>query len=436
MKKFLCLYLCLGLTLNFLTSFAFAQEFGGSVSIASGESDNADKSSNGEPQSERQDIYRISLSGEYDNPFLSATAQYSAENQRFSKGSQEDRTFVDGRSSVFIGTETSFADVSLKHSRRTLLSSPDEINISTNQDNREIFSVIPRVKKRFLDANLITATADFTYIKFDKNALNDSERVTAAASWLRDISKVSTASIEVDQTEVSFKNFDFANYRYNSALFVYSTQLRKLSYGLAAGYNQSERDIGGTYDSPMYTINVLYKAALHQFQFNASQQITDSSMGGGNNATVNMNPTSDGAFKVDQIERLNAELSWTTQIICARCTSSVSVYANDDDYLVLPEAGQQKGAALSFNYALTSSSNISYRLSSMEQTFEGELAGQDYNYVTQVLSYSMNVSKNLNFRLFYEREERESQASAGSNSVSTLRGYDENFIGGAISYSF
>jgi hypothetical protein len=416
-----------GFVFGFLSSCAFAQGFGGSVSVSSGESDNAFKTEDN-LLSERQDTYKLGVKGEYSNQFLSATAEYTGQDQRYAKGSQEDKAFVEGSSALLLGAASSPVDLELKHSRRTLLGAPDDINISTNQDDREILSVIPRFKKKLSNADLFIASAEFTHIEFTKNELNNSERVTAALSWLRDISRISSLSLEVEQTDISFENFNVADYRYTNSMLVYSRQLRRLAYSLAAGYNQSERELGGTYDSPTYTASVNYKTAYHNFQLTSNRAITDSSLGGGNVPSVNLNPTNDGAFNVDQIERTNTELSWTTQILCIRCTAGFSWYSNKDNYLVLSDEGRQKGGAVNFSYAFSDNARLSYRFSDMKQTFAGTLLGKDYNYRTQLLEVSFDLSRDIGTRVFYEKEARDSDTNS--------RTYEENFFGAAISYAF
>lgn len=415
------------LMVGLASSVAMAQHFGGSVSVSSGESDNAYKSDT-IYVSERQDTYRLRLDGEYANQFLSATAEYSGEDKRFAKESQEDKTFIDGSSSLLLGAATDPVDLQLKHSRRTLLSAPDDLNISSNQDDREMLSAIPRFKKKISAADFVTIAADYTKIDFTKNELNNSERVTGSLSWLRDISKVSSLSLQAEQTDVSFEEFDFADYRYTNYFLMYAVNLRQLSYSLAAGYNQSERDFGESYSSPTYTANVGYRTAFHTFQLTSNRVITDTSLGGRNLPSVNLNPTNDGAFNVDQIERTSMELSWVTQVVCLKCTLGLSLHTNNDKYLVLQDEAQQKGGSVNLTYAMTKSANLSYRYSTVEQEFDGTLFGRDYQYTTQMLEFDVRVSRDIQLRVFFEREDRDSESS--------YRVYKEDFVGAAISYAF
>lgn len=416
-----------GILLGIISNGVVAQELGGHISVSSGESDNAFKSATNF-LSERQDTYEAGLAGRYNNQYLSATAEYTGQDKRFAKGSQEDRSFLDGSSSLLLGSLSSPVDLQVKHSQRTLLSAPDDLNITTNQDEREIISVIPRIRKRITDADLLSLSADYSQIEYAKNELNNSTRTLGELSWLHSISRVSDIRFLAQQSDISFDNFEFADYRYSNSAIVYSTSLRKLSYSLMVGYNKSEREIGGDYSGSTYSFNASYKAPLHTFKLISGRSITDSSMGGGNVQSVNQNPNSDGAHRVDQIERTNTELSWSTEFICSKCSADISLHQNSDDYLVLGDEGRQQGGAFTFAYAFTKKSRLSYRISDMKQEFSGSLVGRDYTYQTQSVEYEFKFTDSLGFRAFYEREDRDSD--------SNQRTYIEEFVGAAVTYSF
>ncbi|PUA27575.1 MAG: hypothetical protein B0W54_13500 [Cellvibrio sp. 79] len=416
-----------GILLGIISSGVAAQELGGHISISSGESDNAFKSASNF-LSERQDTYEAGLAGGYNNQYLSATAEYTGQDKRFAKNSQEDRRFLDGSSSMLLGSLSSPIDLQVKHSQRTLLSAPDDLNVTTNQDEREIVSVIPRIRKRITDADLLSLSADHSQIEYAKNELNNSTRTQGELSWLHTISRVNDIRFLAQQSDISFDNFEFADYRYTNYAVVYSTGLRKLSYSLMVGYNKSEREIGGDYSGSTYSFDASYKAPLHSFKLISGRSITDSSMGGGNVQSVNQNPTSDGAHRVDQIERTNTELSWSTEFICNKCSTDISLYQNSDDYLVLGDEGRQQGAAFTFAYAFTKKSRLSYRISDMKQEFSGSLEGRNYTYQTQAVEYEFKFTESLGFSAFYEREDRDSN--------SNQRTYIEEFIGASVTYSF
>lgn len=275
---------------------------------------------------------------------------------------------------------------------------------------------------------MLVASADFTQIDFTKNELNNSKRTTAALAWQRRASKVSSINLQAQQSDISFDNFDSANYSYTNAVVVYSTQLRNLSYSLAVGYNRSERDSGDNYGSPTYAFSTSYKTAIYSFNVMSSKAITDSSMGNGNIRGVNQNPDNDGAFKVDQIERMNTEVSWGTQILCIKCTLSLSLHQNKDNYLLIADQGRQEGSAVSFSYAFSDDIKAYYRVSDMSQRFVGSLIGKDYDYQTQKIELAIGIVESFSVRVFMEVEDRDSDDND--------RTYNEEFVGATLSYEF
>lgn len=401
-----------------------ARDFTASVSVKSAESDNATKSIE-DPIVERQDTYLLTLSGDYDNTFLKTEVDYTGSDERFEKDSQESRSYLEGSSMLLLGALTDPMDIQFNHSRTELLGTPDAIDITNNQDERETLTVIPRVKKRISSSDLVIASVDYTQVGFLKNSLNDSERTSAQLNWLHQSTKVSQLNFQVQRTDIAFEEFSDADYVYSSAVATYSTQLRKLGYTVAAGYNRSERSNDETYGSPTYAFSITYNDTLNSLQLMVSQAITDSSMGGGNFS----NPGSgvDSAYKVDQIERKNASITWLGNFICDKCSLAVSVNKGVDDYVVLPDEIESQGGALDFSYSISKKSSFSLRASKSEQQFVGDLVGQDYVLNFASASYRYEFDTGISLRFFVEQEERESDDA--------MKEYKEKLVGGELAWT-
>ena len=425
MKQFR--YIAPGMLLVLIASpLVQARDFSARVSVVSAESDNAFKSTE-DTIDERQDAYVLSLTGNYANDFLTTEVNYTGSDERFAKASQEERRFLEGRSMLLLGALTDPADIEFKHSRTSLLSTPDAINLSNNQDERESLSVIPRLKKRVTAADLLIASVDYTQIHFLKNDLNDSERSSAQFNWVHQSTQVSELNFLVQRTDIGFDNFPDADYVYSSAVATYSTQLRKLSYTLAAGYNRSEPSTGDTYGSPTYALSVAFKDPLNSLQLMLAQSITDSSMENGNLAFVSPIIDGESTYKVDQIKRRNASLSWGSNFICDKCSLSVSVHRGVDDYVVLPDEINIQGASVAFTYNLSKRSAVSLRSSSSEQEFVGELLGRDYTIDRTTLDYRYDFDGGFSLRFFAEQEERGSENNATT--------YQETLLGGELTWT-
>lgn len=403
-----------------------ARDFSARISAKSAESDNALKTA-AAPIDERQDTYQLTLSGDYDNTFLKAEVDYTGSDERFAEGSQERRRYLEGNSMLLLGALTDPADIQFKHSSTTLLGTPDAINITNNQDERESLSIIPRLKKRMSAADLVIAAVDFTQTSFEKNSLNDSERSSAQLSWLHQSSRVNQFSLQGQHTDISFDNFPSADYVYSSAIATYSTQLRKLGYSIAAGYNRSERSDDASYSSPTYSFSVTYNDPLNSLQLLLGQAITDSSAGSGN--LSNLDPLADGdsLYKVDQIERRSASLTWIGNFICDNCALTASLNSSTDDYVVLPDEIKSQGASLGFSYSLSRRSSLEFRAARTEQKFVGDLMGKGYLLDIATASYRYEFDSGVSLRFFVEQEERDSDDNM------TL--YEERLMGGELAWT-
>ena len=420
-------YIARGMLLVFIASpLVQARDFSASVSVKSAESDNALKTTE-DPIDERQDSYVLSLSGDYANDFLTTEVDYTGSDERFAEGSQEERSYLEGRSMLLLGALTDPVDIEFKHSRTTLLGTPDAIDISDNQDERETLSVIPRLKKRMSSSDLVIASVDYTQTHFLKNRLNDSERLSALLNWLHQSSEVNQLNLQVQRTDISFDQFPSADYIYSSAVATYSTQLRKLAYTLAAGYNRSERSDDETYSSPTYAFSITYNDPLNSLQLMVAQAITDSSMGSGNLSFID--PTIDGesTYKVDQIKRRNASLTWVGNFICDRCSLTASAHSGVDDYVVLPDEIKIQGALLGFSYNLSKRSSFVFNASRTEQKFIGDLLGKDYLLEASTAYYRYEFDAGVSLRFFVEQEERDSDDK--------MAVYKEKLVGGELTWT-
>lgn len=403
-----------------------ARDFSARISAKSAESDNALKTAEA-PIDERQDTYQLTVSGDYDNTFLKAEVDYTGSEERFAENSQERRRYLEGDSMLLLGALTDPVDIQFKHSSTALLGTPDAIDITDNQDERESLSIIPRLKKRMSAADLVIAAVDITQTSFEKNNLNDSERASAQLSWLHQSTKVNQLSLQGQYTDIAFENFPRADYVYSSAVATYSTELRKLAYSVAAGYNRSERADDVTYGSPTYAFSATYNDPLNSLQLMLGQMITDSSMGSG--TLSNLDPLADGdsLYKVDQIERRSASLTWVGSFICDNCTLTASLHSSTDDYVVLPDEIKNQGASLGFSYNLSRRSSLEFRAARTEQKFVGDLVGQDYLLDRASASYRYKFDAGASLRFFVEQEERDSDDK--------IAVYEERLVGGELAWT-
>lgn len=406
-----------------------ANELGGSIAVLSGKSDNALKS-NENKIDERQDELQLNVSGDYTNEAVHFEAKYKASAMRFAEDSQENEEFLQGDSSLLFGKAHHPAELLITHSRKTLLDTPDEIALTNNQDEREIVSLSPTLRTKIGTSDSLFITGTATQVSYLQNQILDSARTGATLGWVRGISSIQSFRVVAQQTDVEFDNFNGADYTYSSAVLVYATQLRYLSYSLKVGHNESNPEIGANYNGPTYGVSIGYKSGFHEINLESNQAITDSSLGGGNSPSIDGVPNSDGSRpnSVDQIERLNTELRWETFILCDQCNLFASIYQRDEDYLALEQTAKTQGVAAGFSYRLSKASTVSMRSSKNRQRYTQLDIGNDYDLRLSSIEYSYRFISGVGLRLFAQQEKR-------TGDVLSQR-YVENYFGGGVDYAF
>src|SRR5690606_33677357 len=116
-----------------LSAGASANEFAAQVNLSTRYTDNATKVAE-DPIEERQDKYELGLNGFYENAVIEMGADYIASAHRFQKETQEDRNLVEGDSHLRIGKQAQLFDLLLTHSRRSLRSSAEDLELLSNRD--------------------------------------------------------------------------------------------------------------------------------------------------------------------------------------------------------------------------------------------------------------------------------------------------------------
>lgn len=419
------------LSILLLVSYpVLANEFTGSVSALTGQSDNARKATD-EKLEERQDEYRVNIGGNYTNSAVKLEADYSASDYRFAKDSQESEQFLEGSSSVLIGKEHHPVDLLITHSRKTLLRSSDEKALVKNQDEREILSLSPTLRANLSSTDSIYITGSVSQISYTHNELFDSTRNGATVGWSHDLSSIQAFKLAAQQIDVEFDNFNGADYTYRRAEIIYGAGLRRLTYNLKAGYNETESQLGLNFDGPTYDIALAYKSGLHEITLISSQVITDTSLGGANMPSVDGSPSSDGERmddRLEQIERLNSELRWESFFVCDNCNVFVSIYQRDESYLIADLSAKTRGVAAGFIYRLSKPATISVRTGKNNLTYTGLALGTDYDLRQSFIEYSYKFINGLSLKLFAQQEKRTSD--------SLDQRYLENYVGGGLEYTF
>lgn len=404
------------------------QSWDAGLHLGSEYTDNAGKRG-GTGQSERQDEARLTLGGQYENDLLKLDASYRARERRYSEDSQPDRSFFEGQGSFLLGKAHDPVDLRVSHSRSTVLNAPDALELDENTDERDILTVVPTARWQPSQADVVSLSGQYSAIRYRYDERRDSEREGGQLSWRRGLSPISNLSFNAQQTEVSFDAVPQANYRYSDYYLAYDTELRRLNYRVQLGWNETDPEVGEGLSGPSYQLSLGYGETINRWELSVRQYITDNSTGSGNQGPMsNFVPGDSAAGDLDQLERTRAELSWRYALLCRRCSMTVRVYHQQDDYRQELEDRDQSGASARLGYQLTERSSLDLTGRWRQQTFASEVARSDFNSERWNLSYAYQFPSGVGVRLFGAHVERSSRNDGPS--------YRENRGGAGIEYNF
>lgn len=411
-----------------LPSMTFAKNFSVDLSAAAGSSDNALKTSEDE-LSEKQNRYSGSVKGDWLNRWVDASVQYTATKETFADDSQEGENYLQGDSSVKFGNSQDVFNLDLRHSRRTLLKDISQVPGTSNQEEREIYSVMPSARLDISGSDELVASVDATRTRYLESETRDSDRNSLGLDYQHDFSTVDSFNIRLKTIKSEFLNFPQADYKLNTAAVVYQVSLRKLSYSFGAGQDQVKPEIGEEYSAPHYEASLNYKTGTNQFGLFVDQSVTDSSFGQGMELEILGVPGVDAvSSNIELIKRRTSGLNFTTSSLCARCDLNLALTHSKDDYIESEDESTQKGASISFRYNFSPRALLLMTYGVNDQQPVLGLSEESYRQAFSRVSFRYEFLRSFNLEIFTEQEKRTSDAK--------LQDYTENFTGLALAYHF
>ncbi len=417
----------------FASSFLLAQPlmadgYFGSISASVFHSDNGNKSVDNKI-SEVQEQYDLTLGASYENYIGKFEADYGVSYRSFSEETQPNKSTLDGHSALQLGHASDNAELLIEHSRQTLLNKPDSLDLTSNQEERELLAITPKLNWHFTPADTLFIQGNFSDISYLENELNDSTRASGTLGLLHNITEVDTLGLNINSTKVDFEFFPQANYTLRSAFLTYAVHLRQLSYSLKAGGSQSETDAGEKYTDPTYLASLTYKSGVNTFELNIARELTDTSFGGGNRNSTTGNHSSDGGIDLSsQINRKRVDVRWSTTGICTVCTLTAGIFKTDDEYLSIDKDASETGVNIVGDYLLSSASNISLSFTQSDHRLPGDLLGENYKRTISSIAYTHRIGKSFSVKASFSDEKRSDNNS--------LMAYREKLAGINVGYSF
>ena len=205
--------------------------------------------------------------------------------------------------------------------------------------------------------------------------------------------------------------------------------MRYLSYRVSLGYNQSTPEVGEDFSAPSYRVEIDYRSGFNTLSLLASQQITDTSLGDGNQGMLdNVNLDDARGVGLDQFESRVVELRWDNESLCERCNAYASLLYEQEQYQTLIEDNDQNVASIGFEYQLSRASSVGLQASRQERKFDSDVDRNDFTVTSFGANYRYTFINDLSVQVFFIVDESESDAE-------TLT-YDERISGISLTYTF
>jgi hypothetical protein len=408
--------------------YASAKNFSVDLIVAAGESDNALKQRDNEID-EQQNRYTASVQGLWDKSWVDASMEYTAYKETFADDSQNGENYLQGDSALKFGNANNLFNLDLRHSRRTLLKEIGDTPLAVNQEERDIFSVMPSANIDISANDELVVFADLTRTRYLESRLRNSERNSYGVDHQHDFSSTDKINVRFKRTKSEFTYFPEVDYVLESAAIVYAVNLRQISYSVGLGQDNSETEVGGKYTSPHYEASLNYKSGFNEIRLYIDESVTDSSYGQGMEFIISdLTGIDTASGQLELIERRTSGIDFTSSGLCARCNLIVGVNHARDKYLDTDEVASRLGISTSFNYRLSERASVLLAHSISDQKPLVSQTVGDYRQSFSRIAIRYQPIRNFSVDIFAEKEKRSSDIS--------LQDYTENFIGLAIGYHF
>lgn len=381
------------------------------------------------PIDERQDLYEAGVQANYTDEWVLLNTQYSVTEHTFAEKTQKDRGFLEGETSLHLGSPYQPYSLNLTHSRRSLYNSPDTVELVSNRDEREIVSAGPMAKWKINDVDRVILSASYSDVSYRLDETKDSTIKSATLAWEMGLSKADTLTFSAHHNEINFGSAPDSDYKRESLTGSYAVKLRDFDYAITIGGNRVITETGeGEIARPSFDVLASYASGYDTFKFIASRKITDTSMGNGNQVGVGAGANAAGGEGIDIIDYSNAELSWVTSAACERCRINLSAFAIKQDYQMTPQSHTEKGVGAGFNYHFSKALVGDMQVSRSKRVFDPGSNHRDYEMTRFSVELGYHFQNDLEVKLYREQHKRDADLFTDT--------YNEHITGLSLSYVF
>jgi hypothetical protein len=378
--------------------------------------------------SEVQYVGRLMADGRLRGAWADFSTNYNWEHRNYSERDEEDQRILLGRSQLTLGPQHRLYYAQFSHSSQEISLDPLVEDVSTNRDNREIFTGALVGNLRPGNGNLLTLSVDATDIQFERRVENEAKRFGLGLNFNHAISPLYKLGVALSGYDLTYRYLEDSDFTYTSLALVWQAELRRLEYGIQLGTNSMETDWDKT-RSPHIQLDARYLLGAQSFSATYVQFLSDTSQGSGEVAGRRPSVGVDGRVdnEVDQFKSRQLLLAWRHTQICDGCSWSIDAGIGEEDYLNIPElSSRQMQIRTDFSYRATPNLRLGLRVSAMDFEETQDPSGLGFRQADVLFTTSFpNLIRNGELNVYVGATQRD---------FDSREGYDSSYIGARFRY--
>ena len=398
--------------------------------------DNAFKTSFRE-EDETKSYIDLGLGYRRSGDILDADVLYHGELANYENDTTDDDTVLTGSGRVSWKLLPDRLQLDLSHERSEQLRDSRNPDIRNNRILRDIVTAGPTFRARMSPVDALVVSGRYVAVSYDDSdrtpiggAQNsDSERTQGSLGWEHSFSETDVLSLHYEYMDTEFDSFT-EEFQYQRLFATYAVRLRQSGYSISVGANRSERDSTGSNDGFLVRANWNLQTGEHQFRLNGVNELTDSGIGLGGSTEGGGLQLPDSNFDViDVVERSSIDFDWQYGGVCERCSVSLGVFYDDQDFDTQPRDQEQIGYRGSFGYRLTPTLTAALTGSYAESEYTQDVGGGRRDERTGYgITLDWELSRSLSMRAWLMQDERDSDDFGQE--------YNELYGGLSLRYTF
>lgn len=431
MKKIMSAVLCTSLVMLPMSAMALKINASGSAKLES--HDNILRTSDNE-ESDVMRIVGLDLSAEHEGNRIKLDTGYTAEYTDYSKDRLEDTTEVNGKTILVWNLISESLNFTLDHQVSEKVVDDRQADLTDNRERRSIISAGFDWNLRVSKVDRIVIRPQYIDISFDDLDESDSERETLGVDWQRKLNPTTTLALRTNFTDVSFDD-SADDYEQTSIFLQLDTTLSRISYQIAVGSTESERDEA---DDEVDATLLRFGANYLQDDFNAGivavQELTDTSFGlSGLELSFDDFDSQDGNFgDVNIVERKQIQ-AYVSKKFGAAATLGASLSLGEeqteDDAVVSLNDNDNLILTLDYDYVINPTWSLFAFARFEEKDFIDSPTGLEYEETEYVLGVDYILGPKAVLKAAISQESRE------TNNNPALE-FDDNFASIEVNVAF